>query len=394
LAGTAAAESQLSFSSRVGYGYELSRGNVRREAAGLPPAAPVGQLRERPDLKFASLRHVMRAELAANLWDRFEIGLRLPVVLTDSTDLSAAEGRAAAPSVTDGILPIQGFDSGAMGAPTDPGSELLLRGPTRRGLDALFLDVSYAISSQARTPWLPTWTVGATGELSMGSLARFDALNPTAERGVAKGVHALWLSTRLSRQAHRFFPFLDVFARIPLAVRSGSALNDAEAFLNRAPAAPPKTIGASGGASATIWKNRARGHDFRARLASRFEFVSSGRDLSPVWEAVALGGDVIRNGPLVLQGGAQPISNAGATDVEDHLQGSLALEVATTLWTRFDFALRGEFGWVQSHRLTTAPRGQNGDNLYHVPVIDRVGRRYRLANATHATVAFTAAVSF
>jgi hypothetical protein len=92
------------------------------------------------------------------------------------------------------------------------------------------------------------------------------------------------------------------------------------------------------------------------------EYVSKGRDYSPLWEALALAGDARLGGPLVLDDnpgrpGLQARNHPGVSNIEDHGRAGGTLAVTATFYDRIHFDVSAGATVTQAHLITAARAG-------------------------------------
>src|SRR5262249_31709238 len=132
----------------IDYAYELDRSTLVRERLGTPATDPLAPVTTVRDLSFKQYSHTLTPRLAVGLYHDTFFTAALPIVIQQASELHTLGERAYSTTVTDGLLPEQGFDANDPGTPT-PG-DLLFRGPNRHGLDQIHLGLGTALLNQAR----------------------------------------------------------------------------------------------------------------------------------------------------------------------------------------------------------------------------------------------------
>jgi hypothetical protein len=400
---------------RVEYWFQARRAAIKREMSGLPGADPDGPVPLVKDLVVRAARHEIVPRLELGVFTDLAVTAALPVVLRDSrrleldqragddcvfpADPGAASciDRSNSTTVRDGILPPEGFDAG--GGTLDPDGAILFRGVTRSGLDQLHLGLVWAPMNQARDPTKPTWKLGAELLLSVGTIMRFDRADPESSTGVSQGVHELRLYTTMARRLAWAEPFFDVYWQGAVAVREGAPLAAPSPRFGADATGPQQEAGGRFGLEAIAWESATAdervGLIFAGRLQAHFE----GRAYTDLWEMLAYAGDATAGGPLALDAdptadGSQTISHPGVSNVENFLTLGGDAGIDAHLGPHIRFSLAFALDWDQSHLLTFADPGVDGPddndtvdpgtdevNPLHSPLVDTVGRRYRVDEA-------------
>ena len=392
----------------VDYAYTIDSSTVVREVVGTG-ADPNGPISLQDDLSFKQTRHVLvpRVELAL-LKDTF-ISFGVPIVISQSRELSLADGvaRDSSTTVRDGLLTTDGFDAQDPGTPT--AGNVMFRGENRRGVEQLYFGLAVAPMNQARDHTKPTWKLGGELRLAVGKVMRFDAMKADTETGVSRGVHELKLWTSFARQFERIEGYFDMWWQVPLTARPVSLYDDIDqtpGTFGATNTMPGQKAGIGFGLEAYAYDDRANKNrvsiDVGARVVGHFE----GRDYSEMWEVFALAGDVRRNGPLVLdrnpvETDVQASSHPGITNIENYLETALRFGVRGQLGKRILFGVIVDLAWKTDHAITFADAGidlptctgsrttdcetESNDlvnpgteevNPLHAPQIDVVGHRY------------------
>jgi hypothetical protein len=382
---------------QVDYEYELDNSSLVRERLGDPNAnqqTPVPTVR---DLKFQSFKHTITPSIHVGIFRDTFFYAALPIVITQARELSLDDGvdRAGSTSVTDGLLPSQGFDARD---PTTPAAgDLMFRGPNRKGLDQVHLGLGIAPMNQANDPTKPVWKIGAEIRLAVGKTMKFDPTAPNANRGVSEGVQELKVWTSFARRIGWAEPWADIWWMTPLAAKSDSLYQDPGFGASNIQKSQQASVG-FGLEMYALDQGRDQTRislDFGTRALVHFE----GREYTEMWDAFAYAGDSRGMGPLILDSdptrtGVQPLSYPGISNVENYLESHGLFAVRAQLGPHVRFAVSGDIVWKTDHVLTFADAGKdspNDDNdlvnpgtdevnPLHVPGLDLVGHRYRSEN--------------
>ena len=411
----------------VEYEYTSRTAQIKRELAGNAGISAEDPLPLGRDLVLEESRHVIVPRLALGVFRDLEVFAALPVVVDQQRHYEFDQGVDATNSTTirDGLLPGGGASDGLGFDAEDPGtnfaasSDTVFRSVGRSGLDQLHLGVNYAIANQARDPDRPTWFVGAELRLSIGDIARFDRVNPSAETGVSHGVHEVQVTTGFSRLVGWAEPYLLLWWRAPVATRGDTPEDPDDSLFwdvgfGQGTKRPRQRAGVAFGFEAILWsrpeQEQQLGLQFRGRTDATFE----GRGYSEMWEPFAYAGDRATNpdGPLVLDRDPtftsdEALSHPGLTKIENHLTFAGALGLSGKLGAHARFDTWFEATRQQRHRISFSDAGQEGSdedtvitpgtaevNPLHVRAIDIVGRRYVVDDSTAYTVHVAASLLF
>lgn len=384
-----AANVPTNFVATIDYEYEADRAQLEREqvGAGVPADGPIPLHR---DLAFKQNRHTVTPRVDIGIIHDVWIYGALPIVITQSRELSLDSGVTAADSSTiqSGFIPAGGYD--ANDASTPPGGGVAFRGVDRHGLDQVDAGFGVALMNQMRDDTKPTWKLGAEARIAIGRVMRFDPTRPTANTAVGEGAHELRVWTSFDRRLGWAEPWMDLFWQVPLAYTSASLYKDPG--FGATNTGKGQVAGAHFGFEAyavdTPDHNRIS-LDLGARLIGHFE----GRDYSELWELLAGAGNPSLGGPLVLDSdpltaGTQAMAYPGISNVENYLETGARAAVRAQLGPHVRFAVTGDVTWLSEHVITFADAGvdkntnslidpgTNEVNPLHVDGIDLVGHRY------------------
>lgn len=398
---------------------------VVREDAGAPGANPLGAVPLRDDLDSEHLRHTvtprLEAALPAGLW----LTVALPVVVSDTRTLSLHRGvdRASSSTISDGFLPMAGYDADHPSTGFAEGDARVFRGRQRQGLDQVLVGLGVTLMNQRRDPSKPTWKLGAELGIAVGKVARFDSMNPSSNEAVGRGVHEVQLWTSVAKRISFLEPYFALSWKAPVLIKDASLFQDLG--YGSTNVRPPQQAQVRSGIEVVALDRPAKdlrvGVDLGSRLGARFE----GRDYSEMWEVFALAGNANVDGAkLVLDAdpvttGKQALSHPGISNVENHLELGGQLAVRAQLGKNFQLAAMAELLWKTDHALTFADAGidlpscsagqtsgcetLNNDlidagtaeeNPAFTPAVDLVGHRYRSVSGTGLVFGLQATGSF
>lgn len=405
------------FRFRVRYDHTEKRAQIKRELEA-PGQDTLGLFK---DLAYSYHRDSLALRTEIGLYHGLMIYAELPIILAqeqeyDFDQLAGADcayppspdpncvNASNSTTIADGIVPMGGYDAQHNGVAL--GDPHVFRGQARgatggSGLDAFDtfnLGLTWAPLSQARDDTKPTWTVTVEGQISFGNIMKFDRANPNANHGVSEGTHRLIIKTALSRRYHFFEPYWSLWYLLPIA-RSDSLFVDygrAQKTKN-----PQMQAGTLFGVELVPFERPAKAYrlalDLRGQILAHFE----GRGYSEAWELLAsspaLACDAASRNPACdpASGLTNPyLKNpafTGITTIENYASLGADLAVEGQIGPYVQVRTGFEFQHDQSHLITGddigTPMNPTGRvtqpdefNPAYRPIIDQVGRRYRVDN--------------
>jgi hypothetical protein len=358
---------------------------------------------------------------------------RLPVILSDDRTLTAVSGLDPI-DLSDRVDRMPYF---SLDAP--------FRSPTRSGVDYLAAGLAWSILNQHRDRNVPTWVVMVEGRFNLGE--PMHACNPSGEclgsqvfrdpmdpnnpmngrvvragdPGVGRGTNGLRLEMRSSYR----YEFIEPYAGLAFQIEwpgsgdryflpSGSLAG----FINQR---PPILGRLTVGLAVIPWEDRQHWQRFSVDLRFTGDYISEGRDYSPLFDALgssthpALAYPTLEGQPDMVRGteGLRAVSFYGLTDTELHarLGFHVLVEVQAARYVRF--GVSGSVYHSTPYIITfadacnpnvDAPPG--GDerlvgtcrsgiiNPHHRPTIDLPGQRFRMEGVTQVDLAITATAQF
>jgi hypothetical protein len=388
------AQKSVDVYAEVDYAYSLDSATIVRERVGDPAADPLDGIPTVRDLDFTQFKHTITPRLQVGIFRDTFISAALPIVITQARELRFRDpnDRPSSSTVADGLLPEEGFD--ARDPSTSTPGDLAFRGVNRRGLDQVHLGLGHAFMNQLKDPTKPTWKLGAEVRLSVGSIMKFDAMAPDANRGVSRGIQELKLWTTFARKLGWAEPWVELFWLAPLSHKADSLFDDPG--FGSTNAQPSMQGGLAFGLEIYALDNRADETRVSFDIGTRANAHFEGREYTEMWEVFALAGDSRGGGPLILDSdpedtGIQGISHPGISNIENYLELSGRFAVRAQIGPHVRFAVVADLVWKTDHAISFADAGVDKDddndlvnpgtnevNPLHAPTIDLVGHRYRV----------------
>lgn len=344
---------------------------------------------------------------------------RLPLILSDDRSLSARSGLDPRLLDAGGMplfdLPVGGF-----------------RSPTRSGIDWMSVGLAWSILNQYRQRWAPTWVVMIEGRFNIGEPMRACANEmgtircrgdldrngmPLAapeggwQPGVGRGVNALRIETRSSFREGVLEPYAGLLAQIEWPGSAGGVFlpaGDLRGYINRI---PPILGRFTAGLAVIPWEDRMHFQRFTFDLRFHGDYVSEGRDYSPLFDALGSSRNPYLTEPN-LEGvdvgtgtaGLAQVQFTGHTDTQSHgrFGGQVTLEIQAAQYVRFQVGTQFLYSMpynltqtdacnpnVRASEVTDArlfgdcrPPSSTSNasilNPHHRPVIDMPGNRFRM----------------
>jgi hypothetical protein len=349
-------------------------------------------------LRVAESRHITNAlalEIDVGLYKDLMVYGRLPLVLSDTRRLSLPDSaRCAAASCVDARNKISSAltpattagDSMGDGALFDLGTGSGYHSATRSGIPAVDLGVAWGVVNQYRTPWLPTWVLSLEARLGVGKLMTPCSDAATCDTGINRGTARFELASRWSYRLRFIEPYLGLsyaFERATGASDRFSPGGDQAGYLDTT---PPSMFESTLGAAIIAWEDRGRFQRFAIDVRGRAAYVTSGRDYSPLFDALGTSQNAYLKSPYSSPSGAA-VSFNGLSNVDSYARLGLELAAAMQAARYVRFRLGVAFWHETSHWLTDAAPCASGAasscasnqiNALYRPVIDLPGQRFLL----------------
>jgi len=403
------------------YDYEIESALITRDEVGDPNADPLGPVPNHRDLEFHQYRHVITPTIELGVSHAPYLIFSVPIVIAQARELSLASGVDHTDSTTirDGFLPANGFDA------RDPSAgfagNLVFRDVSRTGVPELRAGIGYAPMIQRFDDTKPTWKLGALLHIAVGKVMRFDAQDPSSEKGISTGVHELELWTTVDRRFQYTEGWFRAFWRVPIYERDASLYKDPGFGATNVD--PGQVAGVAFGAEGYLLDDTANGNKISVDLGARVDAHFEGRGYTEMWQVFALAGDARTHGPLVLDSdpttpGVQAMSHPGISNYENYLETAGKLAIRAKLGQHVQFAATGELAWRTDHEITFAdagvdlptcpthaPRCEDNDNdlinpgtaevnPLHAAKIDLVGHRYHAQDGRSYVVGVEVLLAF
>lgn len=376
--------------------------------------------------EYEHLRNELELRLDVGLFRDFAIYARLPIVLSDTQNLDLPDGSSTMD--IENVL-MAGVDRPIFSVP--------FQSPERSGLDYLAVGIGIGIFNQNRDRNLPTWILLAEGQFGVGqTMSACDPSIPSGRgscsdtnEGVSRGTHGLKVETRLSRRYRYAEPYSGLSMQIEwpgTASQRYLPTGNLSGFMNTR---PPILGEFTAGMAIVPWEHRGRWQRFTLDFRFHAQYVSEGREYSPLFDALGSSQSdfftmptcegIPRNGGDCTDGagGLRLVEFTGLTDVEAHgvIGGRFAVEMQAAQYVKFAFGV--DVSYTTAHLLTYAdacnpnvdpdpptadgrPDPRQGRcrggiiNPHHRIAVDLPGNRFRLNGATTLDIFASATAQF
>lgn len=262
------------------------------------------------DLLYRQQRHTLYPTMEIGLWHDLAVYVTLPVILSDTRDYSFDQrpddcvfgnepgsncvNKANSTTIRDQIIPESGFDATNSGDPfgqfTGQTTEMIFRGPVRRGLDQLHVGLKYGILSQRTRSHMPNWLIGLEGRFAVGRAMTFsrDIINsaPDGNQRVGRRVHELGAWTALSRRYRFLDPFFTAYWRQSVRA-AGSQFQDFSGAGSQSTVLPQSSAGMTFGTEIVPWERAAKNMKVALYISGTAILHYGGRGYSEIWELLA-----------------------------------------------------------------------------------------------------------
>ncbi|MBN1654610.1 MAG: hypothetical protein JXA30_12640 [Deltaproteobacteria bacterium] len=359
--------------------------------------------------KFIHMVHQLVFGLEVGIYSDLMAYSRLPIVLSDTRELSSIGSRDP--------VRVVNVESSASAAGQE---SVVLFGlpfvaPVRSGIPEIDLGIAWGITNQYRAPYLPTWVVRLESRWSVGEVLRASCDKPSAaldchgSPGITSGYHGLRLESRTSYRYRYLEPYLGAALQLQWAglssyyflpsleqdgdrVRSDEVINSG----------PPDEIEAVVGLSILPWEYPGDFQRFILDFRFNAVWVTEGRDRTPLFDALGasraepLAGTQIELLDPTDEARAGDAPFYGLTDVQSHARfgARMALIMQAARYLRLMIGMG--LGYTTPHLLTATkkcvldrsmsegedpdPRCPDGGvlNRNYRDAIDRAGQRFGL----------------
>jgi hypothetical protein len=403
----------------VGYLRQWELGRVQREVNGPMAADGRSQTLLRDVGNYELQRNGLMFGLDIGIFRDLAIYARLPLILSDDRTVSPRSGLDPA-VIEAGGMPL--FDLPSSG----------FRSPQRSGVDWMSVGLAWSILNQHRQQWAPTWVLMIEGRFNIGDPMRACGVSITGSQfcrpdldssgnpiardysaGVGRGVNALRVETRASFREGMLEPYGGLMAQIEWPGSAGSVFlpsGDLRGYINRL---PPIQGRFTAGVAVIPWEDRLHFQRFTFDLRFQGDYVSEGRDYSPLFDALGSSSNPYLATPSYegvatmenpTTDGLGRVQFNGLTDTQSHgrFGGQVTLEMQAAQYVRFQvgtmFMYSMPYNITQSDACNpnvraadvTDPRligdcrpaasasNQSIINPHHRPAIDMPGNRFRM----------------
>ena len=387
-------EDAIDIQARIEFRSTFSSGTIQREVVNDDTTMTSNDGRYRDLLDHTGVRNELQLGLEVGLYHDLMLFLGLPIVLSDDEELVLVDGRDCdeAGSACQELLEPTIDDD-----PMDDEDEQVLftAGPRllseqRSGLPRVDLGLAFGVLNQYRGADA-TWVLRATVAIPTAEAKKACIAGISCAPGLSDGILWLTLESRWSRRYRYVEPLLGIAHRFGF-VASGD--DTFQATLGDDATDLPTTTEASAGAAFVPWEDRMRHQRFSIELLGRAAYISEGRGMSPLFDALGTSPHSQLNPPGVIA--SERFTGVTTIGAHGRLGADLMLVMKAAQYVRF--TLGTELGLLTDHLLTGADDCSSGSPrtlaptqataceaaqispLYR-PVIDAPGQRFRLADA-------------
>jgi hypothetical protein len=420
-------DNPFDFRFRFRYDHTEQRAQIKRELEGLSPSQTT-ILVDR-DLLYAFRRDSISLRAEFGLFQDLMLHAELPIILGESQDYSfdQSDGNACryppdpmpscvnasnSTTIADGLVPSMGYDAqnGGVGLPA---GAMIFRGVKRGAISGSGLDafdtfnfgLTWAPVNQRRDDTKPTWVLALEPQISIGNIMAFDRARPNVNHAVSEGIHHILARTAISRywswSNGGVEPYIGFWYSYPIA-RGDSLFKDygpSEKLKN-----PQQQGGTLFGLELVPFERPHEGHKIWIDLRGRLEGHFNGRGYSEMWELLASAGPLncdTKDNHAAFNPACDPAQTTnlyqnqaytGITTIENY--ASLGVDIALGVQVGQHARFRASFDYAhdQAHFVTGedigVPTTSSGRvmlpsefNPAYRPVVDQVGRRYRVDNS-------------
>jgi hypothetical protein len=337
---------------------------------------------------------------------------RLPLVFSDTRELrlpqSARCDSSACQQRRDKIQDVlddrpDGSGDAAPVFQPDP----LFAARTRSGVPAVDAGIAWGILNQYREPGLPTWVVLVEARFGVGApMKPCEASTPNCDPGLSRGTTRLMFGTRWSYRYRFVEPYLGFDQAFEWATSARAAFEPGGEGPHLTETGLPSITGITAGGAIVPWEQRGKFQQFMIDVRGRAEYVSDGRDYTPLFDALGRSPNPFLSADRRTDAG-RDVAWMGLTNVDAYAR--LALDIALAMqaarYVRFRVAL--SLAHETRHLLTGAPActdapadtpspdcGDQAHNALYRPVIDAPGQRFLLSSALAYTLSAAATAQF
>jgi hypothetical protein len=336
----------------------------------------------------------------------------LPLVFSDSRELRLPESARCSSSAC--LHRARTVDTVLNDAPPDSDASPVFQpsplaaASTRSGVPAVDVGLAWGILNQYRQPGMPTWIILVEGRFSVGAPMKACLAGSSCDPGKSRGTTRVLLGTRWSYRYRLVEPYLGFDHAFEWASGADTAFQPSGDGLHFTDTSLPSVTGLTVGGTLVPWEHRGRYQQFSIDLRGRAEYVSPGRDYSPLFDALGASGNPYLRTPLEPEVGT-PVAFNGLTQVDSYaklaLDIALAMQAARYVRFRLDLVvshatqhlLTGAAACTSAGRDSGGTADQCGDkhpNALYRAVIDQPGQRFALNAELAYTLSATATAQF
>jgi len=326
-------------------------------------ATDTGRIQDELELDFSEVQNRLVPRLAVGLWHDLELRAELPVILADEPSWRYAPsggGRAAGSAAPVYSIAANAIDASGNPCPGTPPGNVCPMFPvghklrTGTAVDDLRVGLAWAITSQRRTPWWPTWVVSfdvtaptaarfdpARGRLDAASFldpARFSA---SSKAPVGRKIWVYELATAVSRRMGAAEPYVRLSARLPQRTNqtysncehaaelaaigqmssAAAASCQSPAWKSRALADPPQVYALALGTELTLGEDRAASQRYALDLRLGADYTTRARWYGELTPAT---GKLLASAPFLSAGARLGLDVRAGRYLQLGLQGAVA----------------------------------------------------------------------
>ena len=406
----------------IGYLRTWELGRVQREANG-PDAADGRMSRHWQDVgDYSREVNQLVFGLDVGIYRDIAAYARLPLILSDDRSISGVGGDLLPTALLSdrSSTPMALFGEG----------DMRFRSPTRSGVDYLAAGLAWSILNQQRDPHVPTWVLMIEGRFNLGEPMHacendggtIRCQGGGTDAGVSRGTNALRIETRGSFRYEYLEPYAGLAFQMEWPGSSDRFFVPGGNLAGYINSRPPIVGRLTVGAAVIPWEDRQHWQRFSVDLRFTGDYVSEGRDYSPLFDALGSSNNpylTSRNCEGVLGAGenctdAGLVESAffGLTDTQSHVRigGQITLEMQAARYVRFGVstAVYHSPSYVITQADACNPNADppGGDertrgtcrsgiiNPHHRPVIDLPGQRFRMEGLTQVDIAASVTAQF
>jgi hypothetical protein len=408
----------LNFS--LGYSRSVTRATIEREVSSSDSADATAASRLLEVAESKRTVNQLLLGLQVGLFRDLALSLDVPLVLSDAHVLSMPDGLDSSQQLA---------ISDALAAPVpmapDPfaASESLFdlstpqTSATRSGVPAIQLGLAWGVTNQYRSPHLPTWVLALQTRIGTSDVLEPCLAGASCDPGISRGTTTLRVESRWSYRTGALEPFLGLAYQGEWATAASDLFepggDQVEGLVNTR---PPTRLELSLGLSVVPWEDRMRFQRFSIDTTVRSQYVSAGRDYTPLFDVLGSSTSPYLTAPNYDSLASDPgqrteVPFTGVTNTEAHGQFSLNTTIVMQAARYVRFGLGFGLDYTTPHLLTGADAcnadvsASAGDprvgscsagilNPIHRPVLDLPGNRFRLGGALATELLATATGQF